>query len=145
MISATFEYCYARWCAEVIVNGDEILSSFLAEQHEASIEAFTAADKKVTELSKQIVRARIGSSIPTMTTFGKDPEWGTLAREVTKKARHIPLRQLFKLIPSVLTKLTPCVMMSPLSIAQYLPADAAFDIVIFDEASQFRFGMLSAP
>jgi very-short-patch-repair endonuclease len=137
LILPTFEYSYARWCAEVIVNGDEILSSFLAEQHEAAIEAFTAADSRVSELSKQIVRARIGGSIPTMTTFGKDPEWGTLAREVTKKVQHIPLRQLFSRIPSVLTKLTPCVMMSPLSIAQYLPADAKpFDIVIFDEASQ---------
>lgn len=137
LISATFEYSYARWCAEVIVNDDDILSSFLAEQHEAAIEAFAAADSRVSELSKQIVRARIGGSIPTMTTFGKDPEWGTLAREVTKKAQHIPLRQLFNRIPTVLTKLTPCVMMSPLSIAQYLPADAKpFDIVIFDEASQ---------
>ena len=49
----------------------------------------------------------------------------------------MPLRQLFSNIPTVLTKLTPCVMMSPLSIAQYLPADSqAFDVVIFDEASQ---------
>ena len=33
-------------------------------------------------------------------------------------------------------KLTPCFMMSPLSVAQYLPADQSFDVVIFDEASQ---------
>jgi hypothetical protein len=36
-----------------------------------------------------------------------------------------------------MTQLAPCVMMSPLSIAQYLPAEAKpFDVVIFDEASQ---------
>ena len=35
------------------------------------------------------------------------------------------------------TRLTPCVLMSPLSVAQYLPPDQAlFDMVIFDEASQ---------
>ncbi len=40
-------------------------------------------------------------------------------------------------MPDVITKLTPCVMMSPMSIAQYLPANSeAFDVVIFDEASQ---------
>jgi superfamily I DNA and/or RNA helicase len=40
-------------------------------------------------------------------------------------------------MPGALTTLTPCVMMSPMSIAQYLPADSkAFDLVIFDEASQ---------
>ena len=75
--------------------------------------------------------------MPTQTNFGKDPEWGTLAREINKKARHMPLRQLFGRIPNVMTQLAPCVMMSPLSIAQYLPAEAKpFDVVIFDEASQ---------
>ncbi len=108
-------------------------------EHEAAIEAFAAADQRVSELSKQIVRARIGGSIPSQTNFGADPEWGTLARETKKKAQHMPLRQLFGRIPTVLTRLTPCVMMSPLSIAQYLPPDAKpFDVVIFDEASQIQ-------
>lgn len=44
LILPTFEFSYARWCAETMVNGDDVLSSFLAEQHEAAIEAFTAAD-----------------------------------------------------------------------------------------------------
>lgn len=136
-LAAVFDYAYARWVAEIIVNEDEILSSFLAERHEAAIEAFIAADKKVGELARDIVKARIGAVIPTQTNFGKDPEWGTLAREISKKARHMPLRQLFGRLPTVLTQLAPCVMMSPLSIAQYLPADAKpFDVVIFDEASQ---------
>jgi Protein of unknown function (DUF4011)/REase_MTES_1575/AAA domain/Protein of unknown function (DUF3320) len=132
-----FDYAYARWVAETIVNEDEVLSGFLAERHEAAIEAFVAADKKVCELARQIVKARIGAAVPTQTNFGKDPEWGTLAREINKKARHMPLRQLFGRIPNVMTQLAPCIMMSPLSIAQYLPAEAKpFDIVIFDEASQ---------
>lgn len=38
---------------------------------------------------------------------------------------------------SLLLYLTPCVMMSPLSVAQFLPSDFnAFDLVVFDEASQ---------
>ncbi|WP_407176383.1 DUF3320 domain-containing protein [Bradyrhizobium sp. STM 3562] len=132
-----FEYAYARWVAETVVNEDEVLSGFLAVKHEAAIEAFIAADKKVCELSRQIVKARIGAAVPTQTNFGKDPEYGCLAREISKKARHMPLRQLFGRIPNVLTQLAPCVMMSPLSIAQYLPAEAKpFDVVIFDEASQ---------
>jgi very-short-patch-repair endonuclease len=136
-LAGAFDYAYARWVAEAIVNEDQVLSGFLAEKHEAAIEAFIAADKKVSELAKQIVKARIGAAVPTQTGFGKDPEWGTLAREISKKARHMPLRQLFGRIPNVITQLAPCVMMSPLSIAQYLPAEAKpFDVVIFDEASQ---------
>ena len=39
--------------------------------------------------------------------------------------------------PEALNKLAPCLMMSPLSVAQYLsPTQALFDVVIFDEASQ---------
>ena len=137
LIAPVFEYGYAKWSAAEVVNHDEVLSSFLAEQHEAVIEAFVAADRRVADLSKQIVRARIGGAVPSLTTFGKDPEWGALAHEVHKKARYMPLRQLFGKIPSVLTQLAPCVMMSSLSIAQYLPPDAKpFDVVIFDEASQ---------
>ena len=136
-ISRAFEYSYARWTAEAIVNEDVILSSFLAQKHEATIDGFVAADKRIGELARQIVKARIGTALPTQTNFGADPEWGTLAREINKKAKHMPLRQLFRRIPTVLTRLAPCVMMSPLSIAQYLPADAKpFDVVIFDEASQ---------
>ena len=136
-IAGAFDFAYARWVAETIVNDDEVLSGFLAEKHEAAIEAFVTADAKVCDLARQIVKARIGASVPTQTNFGKDPEWGTLAREINKKARHMPLRQLFGRIPNVMTQLAPCVMMSPLSIAQYLPAEAKpFDVVIFDEASQ---------
>jgi hypothetical protein len=69
-----------------------------------------------------------------MTGFGSEPEWGTLSREIQRS--KLPLRQLFEKIPTALTKLAPCMVMSPLSIAQYLSADAKpFDVVIVVEAS----------
>ena len=48
------------------------------------------------------------------------------------------MRKLLEAAPDVLRGLTPCFMMSPLSVAQYLPPrdQALFDVVIFDEASQ---------
>lgn len=47
------------------------------------------------------------------------------------------IRTLFEQIPHVLTRLCPCMLMSPISAAQYLKAENdLFDIVIFDEASQ---------
>ena len=51
--------------------------------------------------------------------------------------RHKPVREMMETIPDVITTLAPCLMMSPLSIAQFLSAgQATFDVVIFDEASQ---------
>ena len=49
------------------------------------------------------------------------------------------LRQLFCRIPTLLPRLKPCVMMSPLAVSTYLDTpDLKFDLVIFDEASQVR-------
>ncbi|KQP10137.1 DNA helicase [Methylobacterium sp. Leaf99] len=134
---AAFEAAYARWWIDRVVSDDPVLARFLPERHEDTIARFRAADIRVSELSKQVVRARLGGAVPAPTAFGSDPEWGTLSRELTKKTAHMPLRKLFARMPSALTRLAPCVMMSPLSIAQYLPPDSTpFDVVIFDEASQ---------
>ena len=42
-------------------------------------------------------------------------------------------------MPDVLPRIKPCLMMSPLAVSTYLDNPAfAFDLVIFDEASQVR-------
>ena len=64
-------------------------------------------------------------------------ELGILKRECEKRARHKPPRVLLSAITALLPALKPCFLMSPLSVAQYLPADFdAFDALVFDEASQ---------
>jgi len=136
-IGFAFELGYARWWIEHIVDREETLRSFVVEQHEDEISRFSQLDEQVALLARRVVAGRLSGSIPPRTAFGRDPEFGTLSREIEKRARHIPLRQLFGSMPTALTKLAPCVMMSPLSISQFLPADAQpFDVVIFDEASQ---------
>ncbi|NEU14500.1 DUF3320 domain-containing protein [Methylobacterium sp. BTF04] len=135
-IPAAFEGAYARWWIDHVVTHDSRLRSFRGPGHAAEIARFRAADTRLGALAGAAVRARIGA-VPDANAFGADPEWGTLAREIAKRARHLPLRTLFARMPNALTRLTPCVMMSPLSIAQHWPADAPpFDVVIFDEASQ---------
>ncbi|MBO1020955.1 DUF3320 domain-containing protein [Methylobacterium sp. SD274] len=136
-ILPAFEGAYARWWIDHAATDDIRLRDFMGQRHEEAIRGFGEADSRLSGLAGAAVRARIGGGVPLADAFGTDPEWGTLAREITKRARHIPLRQLFARMPNALTRLTPCLMMSPLSIAQYWPAEAKpFDIVIFDEASQ---------
>jgi very-short-patch-repair endonuclease len=136
-IAYAFELGYARWWIEQIVERDDNLRGFVAEQHNDTIARFAELDDLVADLSKRVVASHLFGHVPPRTSFGRDPEFGTLAREIEKRARHMPLRQLFAQMPTALVKLAPCMMMSPLSVAQYLPADAKpFDVVIFDEASQ---------
>jgi superfamily I DNA and/or RNA helicase len=52
---------------------------------------------------------------------------------------RIALRRLFKNAGEAIRAYTPCVMMSPMSVAQYLePGKHAFDLLVIDEASQMR-------
>jgi superfamily I DNA and/or RNA helicase/very-short-patch-repair endonuclease len=90
-------------------------------------------------LTRELIRTRLSAGIPRDQITHDIPkaELGLLRKEIGKKARHIPVRQLLGRIPTLLPHLKPCVLMSPLSVAQYLePAHETFDVVIFDEASQ---------
>ena len=64
---------------------------------------------------------------------------GVLTGEFEKKKRHLPIRQLILRAGHAIQAIKPVFMMSPLSIATYIPPGAVeFDIVVFDEASQVK-------
>ncbi|MDR1313232.1 MAG: DUF4011 domain-containing protein [Deltaproteobacteria bacterium] len=61
----------------------------------------------------------------------------TLKRESVKQRKFLPVRKLLAAMPNLTRRAAPCLLMSPMSVAQYLPPDIEpFDLVIFDEASQ---------
>src|SRR5215210_2062644 len=60
-------------------------------------------------------------------------------REIQKKRRHLPIRQLVCRAGDAVQAIKPVFMMSPLSIANFLePGALNFDLVVFDEASQVK-------
>ncbi|MDQ2771964.1 MAG: DUF3320 domain-containing protein, partial [Bacteroidota bacterium] len=62
-----------------------------------------------------------------------------ICRELAKRTRHLPLRKLMLEAGRAVQAIKPVFMMSPLSVAGYLPPGAVeFDLVVFDEASQVR-------
>lgn len=66
-------------------------------------------------------------------------ELSLIRHELSKKQRHLPIRQLVQRAGGALQVLKPCFMMSPQSVAHYLPpGKLKFDLVIMDEASQLR-------
>ncbi|WP_085315857.1 DUF3320 domain-containing protein [Derxia lacustris] len=136
-IGAAFETAYARWWLNAVVDDEPVIRGFVSAEHEKRIGDFRQLDRRFVELTRSWVKARLCADLPAPDEIGKNVEWGLLRREMNKKARHIPLRQLVAGIPTALSRLTPCLLMSPLSIAQFLPASASlFDVVVFDEASQ---------
>lgn len=136
-VRQAFETNYCRWWLNAAVDQEPVIRSFVSAEHEKRITDFRALDDRYTDLTRAWVRAQLCAELPTQDGVTRNSEWGILRHEMSKKKRHMPLRELVSRIPTALTKLTPCLLMSPLSIAQYLAADAtAFDVVVFDEASQ---------
>jgi very-short-patch-repair endonuclease len=132
-----FEANYARWWIGLAVAIAPRLRGFVAAQHETRIERFRTLDARLQGMASKLTRARLAGGIPVAAQRERNSEYILLAHELAKKQRHLPVRQLAMRMPNALRRLTPCLMMSPLSVAQYMPADAPqFDLVIFDEASQ---------
>ncbi len=136
-IEKTFESAYCTWWSGAVIEEDEVLRTFSVPEHEAAIEKFRRMDDEFQKLTAEYVASKLSGALPDQDDIKRNSQWGILRRELQKQRRHKPVRKLLEEAPDVLRALTPCFMMSPLSVAQYLPAEQAlFDVVIFDEASQ---------
>ncbi|EMD81923.1 DUF3320 domain-containing protein [Pacificimonas flava] len=93
--------------------------------------------EEVQKLTAAIIRARLCTHLPDPAQVARASGYGVLKHELAKQRAHKPVRRLAEEMGKDFSALAPCMLMSPLSIAQYLPPDQdLFDIVIFDEASQ---------
>lgn len=132
-----FEIAYARWWAEAMIDAEPIVRDFSAIEQTDAIERFCELDREFAALTRLYIRARLSRAIPSKTAKSQPPGFGALAHQLKLQKRHKPVRQLVSEMGPALTTLAPCLLMSPLSVAQYLPAELPlFDLVIFDEASQ---------
>ncbi|MBK9989829.1 MAG: hypothetical protein IPP19_03585 [Verrucomicrobia bacterium] len=138
-VSALFERSFRRALLFALIEREPALREFFGREHNERIERFRELDEKLASLSRELIRARLAAGIPRDQGIDDVPkaEIGLLRKEIGKRMRHIPVRKLLAGIPKLLPRLKPCVLMSPLSVAQYLEAShESFDVVIFDEASQ---------
>ena len=132
-----FQRAYAAWWLPLAMDASEELRGFTHWDHENVIETFCKLDEAAAELAPVEVMRRIAHGLPARDGVPKKSELGTLRHQLRLVRPSMPIRTLLASLPETFGKLAPCVLMSPLSVAQYLPAgQAAFDVVIFDEASQ---------
>ena len=118
---------------------DEALGQFRSDYHEQIIAEFRDLDRKHWELGSHRVVRQANQYKPRLDAAVPGSEHQLLFREANKQRRHLPLRKLFAQMPNLLIQLKPCLLMSPMSISQFLdPERIHFDLIIFDEASQVR-------
>ncbi len=110
---------------------------FLGAIQSEKIARFRKLDPLWIRQAQQQLAHTLRERIPPVQEQGAKGEMAILLRELKKQRSLKAPRQLFKETGNLLNRLKPCLLMSPLSIAQYLdPANPPFDLVIFDEASQ---------
>ena len=121
-----------------VIEQEPVLNSFTGAGFHERILQFKKMDEEFMELTKEELYYRLTAQLPKdneSVIFSK--ELNILRRAISSNGRGMSIRNLFDQIPHILTKLCPCMLMSPISVAQYLSADNdLMDIVIFDEASQ---------
>lgn len=124
--------------ATIIIEQEEKLSIFNGKYFDTQISRFKAWIEAFTTLTQELLYAELAMRIPELSQGTvATSETGILQRAIKSKGRGKSLRQLFNEIPNLLPRIAPCMLMSPISVAQYLDIDnEPFDLVIFDEASQ---------
>ncbi|WP_455812762.1 DUF3320 domain-containing protein [Pseudomonas graminis] len=132
-----FETAYCRWFASWMIDSEPLLHNFVPAEHFSDIESYRTQTDRLARLTVRYIRARLCGVIPAKNEVSKQGGFALLKHELQKSRRHKPVRQMAAEMGDAMSKLAPCMLMSPLSVAQFLPSEQAlFDLVIFDEASQ---------
>ena len=127
-----------RTYAEQILSQEPHMSTFHGILFEEKIRRFRLLSRRFEQLTREELYAKLASALPALQKeAAQSSEVGILQRNIRNGGRGTSIRRLFDQIPDLLTRMCPCLLMSPISVAQYIDADRApFDLVIFDEASQ---------
>lgn len=121
-----------------ILEREPVLLKVTGDSYEEKIKYFKQITKRYEEAARQEIVSVLTNRVPDLIKeASSSSEVGILQRAIRSGGRGMTLRTLFEKLPNLLPRITPCMLMSPLSVAQYLRPDKAyFDLVIFDEASQ---------
>lgn len=125
---------YYQGLVTTAYDSNDVIKRFDRLGHEKRLRDFRQLDADSLGYAQERLADYIYRSLPKRHAKG---EMEVLMRELGKKSRHLPIRQLLTKAGNAVQQIKPIFMMSPMSISTYLQQGAVeFDLVIFDEASQ---------
>ncbi|MFN5127326.1 MAG: DUF3320 domain-containing protein [Sphingomonadaceae bacterium] len=135
--AAETEFLYAR--AETIWKKALAENPSLSELRNVDRHEFVSSFQKLENDRRRDcvkdIRARHLKQVPQ----GAQGAMGVVRSEIGKRKAHKPIRKLFLEAGEAVQRIKPVLMMSPISVAQFLPPDSiGFDLLLIDEASQVR-------
>ncbi|MBU2664319.1 DUF4011 domain-containing protein [Actinoplanes bogorensis] len=132
-IRAALERALLTTWAEGVIRDDERLHPYGGIDRDRLVEEFRRLDAALAGQAP----ATVVEALEQRRTEARVPAEATLLRrEGMKETRHLSVRDLLGRTRQTVQAATPCFLMSPLAVSQFLPPDLTFDVVIFDEASQ---------
>lgn len=131
---------FARaWYTGMIRQAMEVrkeLARFDRVSHEQLAVEFRQLDRLVLEINRRKAAVAHWRQVPRHHAAGA---LGWLQAQMELLRKHKPIRVAMEQAHEAIQAIKPVYLMSPLSIAMYLPADGPrFDLVLFDEASQVK-------
>lgn len=133
-----FDCCMSYSLAAMTISETDVLARFQGAQFDDTIRKYAELTEKFRRLTINELVAKLSAKIPAgADSSAASSEIGILQKAIKSGGRSLSIRKLFDSIPTLLRRICPCMLMSPISVAQYIdPAFPKFDLVIFDEASQ---------
>ena len=121
-----------------IIDADPALNVFNGQLFDDVANSYRLLTETFKKLTKQKLLRELVKRVPrTLLESLDNPELALLKRWIGNNGRGVTIRRIMEQLPTLVPRLCPCMLMSPISVAQYIDlTNEKFDIVIFDEASQ---------
>lgn len=143
-LEESFLYSLTEQLIRRAIERNEALRRFSRLTTEERIREYNRLVSDLEEIGRQQIRDVLIQQLPNRRTLSREEsvELAGLTKAIRSKGRGMSIRKLFQENSRAVKSLTPCMLMSPLSVAQYIDLSfPKFDLVIFDEASQIRTGI----
>ena len=144
-ISNSYKFIFYNTLLSEVYKKFPNLSNFSGSHIKELRRKFVELDSSIQKYHRLDLRSDLESQIPPIgksTGLKKDLTEMGLINHLTKNEnpRIPPLRDLIARSEGAIKTLKPCFMMSPTSLAQFIPPskETPFDVLIVDEASQMR-------
>jgi very-short-patch-repair endonuclease len=142
-LSDAYKRAVFQRLAEVELESNEIGFQFTTAEMDDLRANFQRLDRRRIQSKQSEIASKVRQRmVPDGNGKGRVGEYTELSlirHEIGKKSRHCKTRELMGRAGNAVQALKPCFLMSPLSLARYLPAGGIeFDMVIMDEASQIK-------
>jgi len=130
-----FQFARAEALWRLAIAQSEPLRNLALEKRHDLVANFASLERQ--RLSENVTDVLAGhlAQVPQ----GAMGEMRVIRGEIGKRRGHIALRRLFERAGNAIQRIKPVLLMSPISVAQFLPPGSlTFDLLVIDEASQVR-------